>query len=41
MKRKIMRWVAWFENPICFATKEECYDFCKGKIVMISKISKN
>ena len=35
---KKMRWVAFFENPLCFATKKEMMLFCKGKTVIMSKI---
>lgn len=37
MKKKL-RWVAWFETPVCFYTKKEMLNYCKGKIVMMSKI---
>jgi hypothetical protein len=35
---KKLRWVAWFKNPICFYTKKEMLEYCKNKIVMMSKI---
>lgn len=38
MKKKL-RWVAWFETPVCFNTKKEMLSYCKGKIVMMSKIT--
>jgi hypothetical protein len=37
---KGFKWVAWFENPICFRTKKEMLDYCKGKFVIMSKIQK-
>ena len=39
-RKKPLRWVAWFENPICFHTKKEMEEYCKGKIVMMSKIKR-
>jgi hypothetical protein len=39
MKKKKLRWVAWFENPICFYTKKEAIKYCAGKFVMISKMN--
>lgn len=38
--KKQLKWVAWFENPICFHTKKEMEEYCKGKIVMMSKIQR-
>jgi hypothetical protein len=37
MNKKV-KWVAWFSDPKCFYTKKEMLEYCKGKIVMMSKI---
>jgi hypothetical protein len=39
MKKRKLRWVAWFETPICFYTKKEMLKYCEGKIVMMSKMN--
>ena len=38
MKKRKLRWVAWFENPICFYTKKDMLNYCKDRIVIMSKI---
>jgi len=38
MKKKKLRWVAWFEDPILFYTKKEMLEYCKGQFVLMSKI---
>jgi hypothetical protein len=39
-RKKPMRWVAWFKQPKTFSTKKEMDKYCKGKIVITSKIQK-
>ena len=39
-RKKQLKWVAWFENPICFYTKKEMQEYCRRKIVMMSKIQR-
>jgi hypothetical protein len=37
-KERKFRWVAWFERPVCFYTKREMVEYCKGKTVIMSRI---
>lgn len=38
MKKKQMRWVAWFETPKMYPTKKEMLNDIKNQIVMYGKI---